>query len=90
MRPAAALLLLGFSMFSCCCHCDLVLVYSVSRHGARNVLPKSSLLAESEATGGPTLLPQGQKQCYEAGGSSTASAAAAAAAGSVVVIWAMP
>eukprot|EP00879_Flechtneria_rotunda_P020900 GHRR01022006.1.p1 GENE.GHRR01022006.1~~GHRR01022006.1.p1 ORF type:complete len:178 (+),score=45.77 GHRR01022006.1:338-871(+) len=47
---------------------DLVMVYSIQRHGARNVLPKGSLLTENEATGGPTLLPQGQRQCYEAGG----------------------
>lgn len=46
---------------------SLVMVYSIQRHGARNVLPKSSHLVESEATGGPTLLPAGQRQCYDAG-----------------------
>lgn len=46
---------------------QLLMVYSIQRHGARNVLPKSSLLAESEATGGPTLLPQGKRQCRAAG-----------------------
>lgn len=46
---------------------ELVAVYSVQRHGARNVLPKSSTLKESDSYGGPTLLPAGRKQCYEAG-----------------------
>lgn len=46
---------------------NLVMVYSIQRHGARNVLPKSSVLTESEATGGPTLLPQGKEQCRLAG-----------------------
>jgi hypothetical protein len=45
----------------------LVAVLAVTRHGARNVLPKSSHLVESEATGGPTLLPAGQQQCHAAG-----------------------
>ncbi|KAF8071018.1 Acp2 [Scenedesmus sp. PABB004] len=45
----------------------LVAVFAVTRHGARNVLPKSSTLKESEATGGPTLLPQGAAQCAAAG-----------------------
>lgn len=45
----------------------LLMVYSVQRHGARNVLPKSSLLKETDAFGGPTLLPQGRKQCFDAG-----------------------
>lgn len=46
---------------------ELVLVYSIQRHGARNVLPKSALLTESDATGGPTLLPAGQQMCIAAG-----------------------
>ena len=46
---------------------ELLLVYSVGRHGARNVLPKTDLLQESDANGGPTLLPQGQRQAYSAG-----------------------
>jgi hypothetical protein len=45
----------------------LVMVYSIQRHGARNVLPKTSDLKENEASGGPTLLPEGQRQCYLAG-----------------------
>lgn len=48
-------------------HASVIHVFSVSRHGARNVLPKNATLHESEATGGPTLLPQGQRQCYDAG-----------------------
>lgn len=45
----------------------VVMVYSVQRHGARNMLPKTALLQESDATGGPTLLPQGQSQANRAG-----------------------
>lgn len=48
-------------------HSDLILAYSIQRHGARNVLSKSALLTESDATGGPTLLPAGQQMCYAAG-----------------------
>ncbi len=46
---------------------SLAAVYSLQRHGARNVLPKTALLAESDLIGGPTLLPQGQRQTYDAG-----------------------
>lgn len=46
---------------------ELVLAYSIQRPGARNVLPKSADLTESDAAGGPTLLPAGQQMCYEAG-----------------------
>jgi hypothetical protein len=46
---------------------ELVLAYSIQRHGARNVLPKSADLTESDAAGGPTLLPAGQQMCYTAG-----------------------
>jgi hypothetical protein len=46
---------------------ELVLAYSIQRHGARNVLPKSADLTESDPAGGPTLLPAGQQMCYEAG-----------------------
>lgn len=45
----------------------VVMVYSIQRHGARNVLPKTALLQESESIGGPSLLPEGQKQAYLAG-----------------------
>ena len=45
----------------------MVLVYSVQRHGARNVLPKTADLKESASVGGPTLLPEGQRQGYAAG-----------------------
>jgi hypothetical protein len=47
---------------------ELILAYSIQRHGARNVLPKSALLTETDASGGPTLLPAGGQMCYEAGG----------------------
>lgn len=45
----------------------LVLVYSVQRHGARNVLPKTALLSEPDTNGGATLLPQGERQTQLAG-----------------------
>ncbi|KAF6262384.1 hypothetical protein COO60DRAFT_1496824 [Scenedesmus sp. NREL 46B-D3] len=63
----AVLVLLA--VLATCCNAELIMVYSIQRHGARNVLPKSSTLKESESTGGPTLLPQGQRQCYDAGSS---------------------
>ena len=44
-----------------------VLVFTISRHGARNVLPKAANLSETDNNGGPTLLPQGQRQQYNAG-----------------------
>lgn len=43
------------------------MVYSVQRHAARNLLPKMSNLQESDATGGPTLLPAGATQAFAAG-----------------------
>jgi len=46
---------------------ELVMVYSVTRHAARNVLPKSANLSESEATGGPSLLAKGHEQAAKAG-----------------------
>ncbi|TFJ86908.1 hypothetical protein NSK_001996 [Nannochloropsis salina CCMP1776] len=46
---------------------ELVLSYVVLRHGARNMLPKTSTLQESNVFGGPNLLPEGQQQCYEVG-----------------------
>ena len=46
---------------------NVMMVYSVQRHAARNVLPKSANLTESDATGGPTLLPAGVKQGHDAG-----------------------
>ncbi len=46
---------------------DLLLSYVVLRHGARNVLAKTSTFGETGIFGGPTLLPQGKKQCYQAG-----------------------
>lgn len=46
---------------------EVVLVYGVQRHAARNVLPKSANLSESDALGGPTLLPIGARQAYDVG-----------------------
>ncbi|KAL4457857.1 hypothetical protein ABPG75_012722 [Micractinium tetrahymenae] len=46
---------------------NLLLAYSIERHGARNVLPKTATLKESDAAGGPTLLPEGQLQAWKAG-----------------------
>ncbi len=46
---------------------QLLLAYVVLRHGARNVLPKTSTLKETSVFGGPTLLPQGKAQCVKAG-----------------------
>ncbi|EFJ51404.1 hypothetical protein VOLCADRAFT_103449 [Volvox carteri f. nagariensis] len=46
---------------------SLVAVYSIQRHGARNVLRKGALLTEDALVGGPTLLPEGQRQTYTAG-----------------------
>ena len=46
---------------------QLLLVYSIQRHGARNVIPKAANLSESDANGGPSLLPEGQRQAWNAG-----------------------
>jgi hypothetical protein len=46
---------------------ELVLVYTINRHGARDFLLKASTLRETDTPGGPSLLPQGQRQCYNAG-----------------------
>jgi hypothetical protein len=62
--PIALLLLLAAVA---ACSADLVMVYAVVRHGARNVLPKTANLTESGATGGPALLPQGRVQASTAG-----------------------
>lgn len=48
-------------------HGELVLVYTINRHGARDFLLKASTLRETDTPGGPSLLPQGQRQCYNAG-----------------------
>lgn len=48
-------------------HAELVLVYTINRHGARNVLRKDANLTESDANAGPTLLPQGRAQVNAAG-----------------------
>lgn len=60
-------------------HAELLLVYSISRHGARNVLPKSAVLTESDASGGPTLLPAGQLMCFNAGETAAVAAQQTAA-----------
>ncbi len=49
---------------------ELVAVWGVTRHGTRNVLPKSASLQEDESSGGPTLLPRGAAASRAAGGCS--------------------
>ncbi len=56
------LLLLAFTTES-----KVVLVYTINRHGARNFLRKDANLTESDANGGPTLLPQGRAAVNAAG-----------------------
>ncbi|PNH11153.1 hypothetical protein TSOC_002046 [Tetrabaena socialis] len=63
VRALAALAL----FFASSANASLVTVYSLQRHGARNVLAKSAVLTEGDIIGGPTLLPQGQRQTYTAG-----------------------
>ncbi|KAJ9532610.1 hypothetical protein QJQ45_010698 [Haematococcus lacustris] len=46
---------------------SVLLTFSIARHGARNALPKTMLLQESSSYAGPTLLPVGQRMCYNAG-----------------------
>ena len=70
MPPLKAALLL--CLFAACAHCScgatqLLAVYAVTRHGSRNALVKTPLL--TEPGGGVTLLPVGQRQCYNAGAS---------------------
>mmetsp|Transcript_22540 Transcript_22540/g.67104 ORF Transcript_22540/g.67104 Transcript_22540/m.67104 type:complete len:583 (-) Transcript_22540:1111-2859(-) len=64
--PAMALLLVG------CCFLQPVVaevasVFSIHRHGTRMLLPKNAYLDDANAFGGPQLLPEGQRECYEAG-----------------------
>jgi hypothetical protein len=65
MRRVALLLLVHTLLCAGAARAELLLVFAVSRHGARNALPKSALL--QEPAGGVTLLPLGQRQCYNAG-----------------------
>jgi hypothetical protein len=46
---------------------EVVMVYAITRHGARNVLPKNATLGEDESSGGPTLLPAGYDQSRATG-----------------------
>jgi hypothetical protein len=46
---------------------EVLMVFGVNRHAARNVLPKAANLTESDAAGGPALLTQGVQQAYSAG-----------------------
>ena len=55
------------SVASTSARADLVFVYSVERHGARNILPKTALLKEDPNGGGPDLLPQGEAMCHSVG-----------------------
>jgi hypothetical protein len=63
----ATLLLLALSVLQLAA-ADVVMVYVVTRHGARNVLPKDAELQENDSTGGPSLLPQGITASRAAGG----------------------
>ena len=45
----------------------LMLTYVITRHGSRNLLPKSSVLTDVLPQGDVTLLPSGQRQCWAAG-----------------------
>ncbi len=45
----------------------VAMVFSVHRHGARNLLPKNAFLSDDGAYGGPQLLPTGLRQCYTVG-----------------------
>mgnify|MGYP001811081498 CR=1 FL=1 len=47
---------------------EVAMVWAVTRHGTRNVLPKSANLTEGDATCGPTLLPKGVVASMAAGG----------------------
>lgn len=66
-RTLAYVACLAVALLLCPVSSELIMAYSVQRHGARNVLPKSAVLTENDAAGGPTLLPAGQQMCYEAG-----------------------
>jgi hypothetical protein len=68
-RAAAAAVLVAVIALQCVAIADanLELAFAVVRHGARNYLPDSSL-SDDESSGGPTLLPEGQRQLYNAGG----------------------
>lgn len=63
MRLLALLLCAASSRVAQCS--SLQMVYAITRHGARNALVKTALL--HEPAGGVTLLPTGQRQCYDAG-----------------------
>ena len=43
------------------CNAEIAMVFSINRHGARNLLQKNAYLNDSAALGGPSLLPQGQR-----------------------------
>jgi hypothetical protein len=58
-------LLLSLAIAASGADAGVVAVYAITRHGARNVLPKNNLLKESAL--GPTLLPEGERMCYDAG-----------------------
>lgn len=60
MRHACALLAAVLLLFRTA-SAEVAMVLSVQRHGARNVLVKSPYLVETDAFGGPSLLPQGER-----------------------------
>lgn len=67
MKTAAALAAVVALAVASVAQADLVMAYSMNRHGARNFLPKGPTLNEADSNGGPTLLPEGQRMCYNAG-----------------------
>ena len=68
---------------------ELLVVYAVNRHGARNFLPKTSLLVDVDANGGPTLLPEGQRQCYNAGVSPCVASRLQPRTVAALLVWGM-
>ena len=46
---------------------ELVMVYSLQRNGARQIIAGNSTLAGAHYKGGPSLLPEGRKETYDAG-----------------------
>jgi hypothetical protein len=71
-RAAAAALAAAIALqcLASVAQAELQMAYAVVRHGARNYLPLDSTLSDDETAGGPTLLPEGQRQLYNAGGGS--------------------
>ena len=63
----SALVLIQLLCFFTEIRSEIAMVFSIQRHGARNLLQKNAYLNDSDAFGGPALLSQGQKMCNNAG-----------------------